>query len=163
MRLDFEEVLLRNAPLTAAAFWHLSRSYMNKTVGEAPELPHFLIGGGMLFHANTVEKVHRMNFDSGFIKMIAEKADLISDLQSRIENNSLLVMRGLQVGCASRILAREGGPGFPRFRAEGANLPPSIRTGDESVPALFNAAKRLGFWLAQENVQTLAKQLRIVF
>jgi hypothetical protein len=163
MRLNFEETLLRNPALTAAAFWHFSRSYMDKSKSAAPELPHFFIAGGMLFHQSTIEKASRMNFDSGLLKLIAEKPDLIAELQARMEENWPLVLKALQVGCSAKILCREGGYGFPQFRAEGANLPTAIRTGDESVPSLFAASKRLGCWFAMDSIPTISSQLRIKF
>lgn len=163
MRADHEEVLLRNPALGACAFWHLSRTFSEYGFGRAPELPYFLIAAGMIFHRRTVDKVRRMYFDSGVLKAVSERPDIVAGLQGRIENYSLAALRALQVGSNAGILRREGGEGFPTFRAYGADLPRPIRQGEASVPDIFNCAKRLGAWFAAERIDVLQKQLIIEF
>lgn len=163
MRADHEEVLLRNPALGACAFWHLSRMFSEYGSGRAPELPYFLIAAGMIFHLGTLEKVRRMQFDSGILKAVSDRPDIVAGLQGRIEEYSLLALKALQVGTAAGILQREGGQGFPSFRATGADLPKPIRDGEASVPDIFSCAKRLGAWFAAEKITLLQKQLNIEF
>ncbi|MBF9196113.1 three component ABC system middle component [Microvirga terrestris] len=161
MRSDHEEVLLRNPALGACAFWHLSRMFSEYGFGRAPELPYFLIAAGMIFHGGTMEKVRRMQFDSGILKAVSDRPDIVAGLQRRMEDYSLLALEALQVGSAAGILQREGGEGFPSFRAIGTDLPKPIRYGEGSVPDIFNCAKRLGAWFAAEKINMLQKQLNI--
>jgi hypothetical protein len=163
MRVDHEEVLLRNPALGACAFWHLSRAFSEYGLGRSPELPYFLLAAGMIFHRDTVEKIHRMQFDSGLLKAVSEKPDIGIGLQRRVQEYSRASLEALQVGSTAGILQREGGEGFPTFRASGTELPKSIRHGTRSVPDVFNCAKRLGAWFASETIDALNRQLNIEF
>lgn len=163
LRSDHEELLLRNPALGACVSWHLARSFAEARAGEAPELPYFLIGAAMVFHRPTVEKVHAMRFDSGLVKAVAEQPDVVAGLQARMENNAKSALMALQVGCATRILEREGGEGLPAFRARGSDLPFKVRHGEGGVPRMFNCAKRLGRWFGVERIDALQQQLRIEF
>jgi hypothetical protein len=163
VRSDYEEVLLRNPALSACTFWQLSRSFSEAGKGRAPELPYFLICAGMIFHQATTEKIRRMQFDSGLLKAISDRPDIIAGLQGRIEEHSISALRALQVGTASGLLQREGGDGFPTFRAEGSDLPRALRDTSAGVADMLNAAKRLGAWFASEQIEMLFKQLNIEF
>jgi len=161
MRPDHEEQILRNPALGACAFWHLSRKYAEYNHGMAPSLPLFIIAAGMLFHNSTVEKVRRMQFDSGILKAVSERPDIIAGLQYRTEQYYPAALKSLQVGTAAGILIRDGGEGFPVFRAYGNDLPKPIREVAIGVQDIFNAAKRLGAWFAAENIKNVCSQLRI--
>jgi hypothetical protein len=163
LQADHEELLLRNPALGACASWHLARSFAEATAGEAPELPYFLVAAAMIFHRPTVEKIHGMRFDSGLVKAVSEQPDVIAGLQARMENNAKSALIALQVGCAAEVLEREGGAGFPAFRAKGNDLPFKIRHGEGDVPRIFNCAKRLGKWFGLEKVSGLKPLLRIEF
>jgi hypothetical protein len=163
VRTDHEELLLRNPALGASAFWHLSRAFSDSSSGRAPDLPYFFIASAMIFHHSTVEKVRRMQFDSGILKAVYERPDIVAGLQARMEQYSLAALKALQVGATSGILQREGGEGFPTFRACGPNLPKAVRHGEASVPDIFNCAKRLGTWFAAEGFEKLRGQLNIEF
>lgn len=113
----------------------------------------------MLFHAGTVEKIARMNFDSGLLKAIVEEPELLAGLQRRMEAALPACLRALQVGVAAKLLEREGGSGLPTFRALGATLPVAVR---ETNPT-SSCAKRLGVWLAADDLPTLQSRLGIKF
>ena len=118
----------------------------------------------MLLHRSTVTKIHAMQFDSGMLKAIVERPDLIAGLQSRVEDHADSALKALQVGVASGLLLREGGEGFPRFRATGGgDLPPAIRELDAPVSQILGAAKRLGTWFAMDGFDTAQRQLNIEF
>src|SRR6266404_6878809 len=85
MRVDHEEILLRNPALGACAFWHLSRAFSEYGFGRAPELPYFVLAAGMIFHRGTVDKIHRMQFDSGILKAVSERPDIVTGLQRRMQ------------------------------------------------------------------------------
>ncbi|MET4455560.1 three component ABC system middle component [Bradyrhizobium sp. RT3b] len=161
MRPDHEEVLLRNPALGACIFWHLSRSFSEFGRGRAPELPYFLVGAGMIFHQVTIDKIRRMQFESGLLKAISDRPDIIAGLQGRMEEHSLGALRALQVGAASGLIQREGGDGFPTFRAEGSDLPRALRDATAGVTDMLNGAKRLGAWFASEGMDVLFKQLNL--
>jgi hypothetical protein len=117
----------------------------------------------MIFHRPTVDKIHAMRFDSGLVKAVSEQPDVVAGLQIRMENNVKSALTALQVGCAAAILDREGGEGFPAFRARGSDLPFAIRHGEGGVQRMFNCAKRLGKWFGTEKIDGLRQQLRIEF
>jgi hypothetical protein len=163
VRADHEELVLRNPAITACAFWHFARSFAEGGDGRAPNLPYFFIVVGMLFHRATVEKVRRMLFDSGIIKAIAERPDIVAGLQERIETFSPTTLYGLQVGASAGLLLREGGAGFPSFRAEGVDLPKPLRLGAGDISDIYGTARRMGAWFAEEDFPTLCRRLMIEF
>jgi hypothetical protein len=115
----------------------------------------------MLFHQPTVEKTKRMQFESGILKAVSERPDIIAGLQSRMEDNARLSLTALQVGCSAKILGREGGVGFPNFRANGSDLPGDVRDSFAAVADIFNSARRLGAWFAQEKLVALQRILAV--
>ncbi len=164
MKIDHEELIARNPALGACAFWHLARKHAETARGAAPPFPVFLVSSGMLFHRATIDKIHRMQFDSGFLKAIVERPDLIVGLQARMERNADAALCALQVGVASGLLQREGGEGFPTFRAlGGSDLPAPLRDYDPPASLLIGAAKRLGAWFAMDPFTILHRHLNVEF
>ncbi len=104
-----------------------------------------------------------MQFDSGILKAVSDRPDIVAGLQSRVENYSFAALKALQVGSNAGILLREGGEGFPTFRAVGTDLPRPVRYGEASIPDIFNCAKRLGAWFAKEKIELLQQQLVVEF
>lgn len=164
MRVDHEELLARNPALLASAFWHVAHRHAGKAQGAPPTLPVFIVSAALLLHRATVTKIHAMQFDSGMLKAVVERPDLIAGLQGRVEDHTDTALKALQVGVASGLLLREGGEGFPRFRATGGgDLPPPIRELDAPVSHVLGAAKRLGTWFAMDGFDTVQHQLNIEF
>src|SRR5215472_4355296 len=128
VRDDHEELLARNPVLLSRCFWHLARKYGDTAGGKAPGLTIFIVSAGLLFHKDTVDKVHRMNFDSRILKVVVERPDLLGGLQSRMEGAFSASLIALQLAVAAELLQRDGGSGFPTFRAlGGTDLPGALR------------------------------------
>lgn len=164
MKIDHEELLARNPALVASAFWHLAHRHAGSAKGEPPTLPVFIVSTALLLHRATVNKIHAMNFDSGMLKAVVERPDLLAGLQGRVEAHADTALRALQVGVASGLLNREGGEGFPRFRATSGNdLPQPIRDLDAPVSHVLGAAKRLGTWFAMDGFEAVQRQLNVEF
>lgn len=162
MRLDHEEILARNPVLLARCFWHLSQHFGVAAGGRAPSLPLFIMATAILLHGESVEKIHRMNFDGGLLKVITERPDLLAGLQRRLEAAYVPTLQALQLAVAADLLSREGGEGLPTFRAIGSNLPIPLR----DVPRhgeMASAAKRLGNWFAVESLTVIQRQLAVEF
>ncbi|MFA4937663.1 three component ABC system middle component [Brevundimonas sp.] len=164
MKIDHEELLARNPALVASAFWHLAHRHASSARGEPPTLPVFVVSAALLLHRATVNKIHAMNFESGMLKAVVERPDLLAGLQGRVEAHADTALRALQVGVSSGLLIREGGEGFPRFRATSGNdLPQPIRDLDAPVSYVLGAAKRLGTWFAADGFEAVQRQLNIEF
>jgi hypothetical protein len=164
MRLDHEELILRNACLQATAFWQFSRAYaLRRAAGDAPQLPYFPVAAALLLHKATVEKIRNMWFDSGLAKAISDRPEILAGLQGRVEANAARAFDALQVGCASGILMHEGGSGFPAFRAEGTDLPKALRDAPDSVSGIYAGARRLGTWFADEGLSSVYARLNLRF
>jgi hypothetical protein len=164
MKIDHEELLARNPALMASAFWHVAHRHAEKAKGAPPILPVFVASAAMLLHRATVNKIHAMQFDSGMLKAVVERPDLLAGIQGRIEAHADTALKALQVGVASGLLIREGGEGFPRFRAmSGNDLPSAIRDLDPPVSHILSAAKRLGTWFAMDSFEGVRRQLNIEF
>lgn len=164
MKIDHEELLARNPALVARAFWHVAHRHAGAAQGEPPILPVFVVSAAMLLHRATVTKIRAMQFDSGMLKAVVDEPDLLAGLQGRVEAHVDTALKALQVGGASGLLVREGGDGFPRFRATGGNgLPPAIRDLDPPVSHVLSAAKRLGTWFGMDGFEAARRQLNIEF
>jgi hypothetical protein len=159
VREDHEELIARNPAFGACALWHVARAFADKHEGKSPTLPHMILSVAMLFHAGTVEKIARMNFDSGLLKATVEEPELLAGLQRRVEAALPACLRALQVGVAAKILEREGGLGLPTFRALGTALPVAIRETNQTNAS----AKRLGMWLAADDLAALQSRLGVRF
>ena len=162
MKADHEELLARNPVLLARCFWHLSLRFGASADGRAPSLPLFVIAAAILFHAESVGKIHRMNFDSGLLKVITERPDLLAGLQRRLEAALSSTLKALQLAVGAGLMTREGGDGLPSFRAIGTNLPVPLR----DLPfhgEMTSAAKRLGAWFAAESLAVIQRQLAVEF
>ena len=69
----------------------------------------------------------------------------------------------LQLGVAAKLLQRDGGSGFPTFRAiGGADLPVALRDPSSSGE-MIAAAKRLGAWFALDPLEVIQRQLVLEF
>lgn len=162
MQHDHEERILRNPALTARVFWHLARSFGEHSEGRPVELPQFLVGAAMVSHEATVERTHRMRFDTGLEKAVSECPDMLFGLQARLNDNALPALKGLQVGSSAGILMRVDGRSFPSFAACGTQLPPSLKDSAEPVSRLFACARRLGAWFAIDDpLQLTARWVHI--
>lgn len=163
MRTDHEEILAHNPVLLARCFWYFARKHSEVADGRAPPLPAFIIAAGMLFHADTIDKIYGMNFDSGLLKVVAERPDLLAGLQGRVESAFGPTIAALQVAVSSDLLVREGGDGFPTFRAAGGvDLPAALRDQPRRGD-MTNAARRLGAWFALEPFAVIQRQLAVEF
>jgi hypothetical protein len=163
MRPDYEESIIQNPALGTRAYWHLARMFAERGDGSPPILPHFILAGGMLFHESTVQQIKSMNFSSGILKAVADRPEITAGLQARVETTLRPALVALQVGTACGILLREGGPGFPAFRAIGNDLPKGIREMDGQSADVLASAKRLGAWFSLEDLSTTQRRLRVVF
>ncbi len=164
MKDNHEELLARNPALLSRLYWYLARKYGETSKRKSPALPIFLVSTGLLFHHETVDKIYRMNFDSRFLKVVVERPDLIGGLQARVEAASPAALRGLQLGVSSGLLQRDGGEGFPTFRAIGGNdLPVALREASSPLGPMIAAAKRLGAWFALEPFEIIQRQLTVEF
>lgn len=162
MRDDHEELIAHNPMLLSRCFWHLAQKFSEKSGGSAPNLPVFLISTAILFHEESIEKIHRMQFDSGILKAILERPDLLGGLQARLEASLKPSLTALQLAVASKILVREGGHGFPTFRAAGTNLPVALRDAHFDIQ-MIGAAKRLGAWFAIESIAVVQRRFAVEF
>ena len=162
MRTDHEEILACNSILLARCFWHLSHRFGAASDGRPPSLPLFLIAASILVHAESVEKIHRMNFDSGLLKVVVDRPDLLAGLQRRLEDTLRPTLQALQLAVSSNLLKREGGDGLPTFRAVGTNLPAPLRDLPHHSE-MAATAKRLGTWFAAEPLVVIQRQLAVEF
>lgn len=161
MRRNHEEVVLRNPAFAACALWHVARSFADKRSGtpRSPSLAHLSLSTAMLFHEATVTKIHRMNLESGLLKAIIEQPELVAGLQRRLERSFPTCIKALQLAVSAEIMARVTGSGLPLFSAIGSTLPPAIRQSNPTN----SAAKRLGIWLAMEDLEIIGAKLGVRF
>jgi hypothetical protein len=72
-------------------------------------------------------------------------------------------LAALQLGVAVGLLQRDGGQGFPTFRAlGGADLPVPLRNAPR-LGEMIAAAKRIGAWFALDPLDVIQRQLFIEF
>ncbi|MEJ1117080.1 three component ABC system middle component [Phyllobacterium sp. CCNWLW109] len=163
MRSNHEELVLRNPMLGACIFWQFAKTFVEYAEDEPPILPLFFVVSAMIFHRPTVDKTYRMNFDSGILKAVAERPDIIAGLQSRIEDFSISTLQALQLATSTNLMSREVGAKFPAFRAIQFELPKPLRRSESPVTEMIAASKRLGAWFATEPLLTIQRHLMIEF
>ncbi|BCH62665.1 hypothetical protein RvVAT039_pl11910 (plasmid) [Agrobacterium vitis] len=163
MRANHEELILRNPVLGACLFWQFARTFAESRDDDYPTLPLFFIVAAMLFHKPTVEKAYRMNFESGILKAISDRPDIIAGLQSRMEDYSKSTLLTLQVAASAKLLSRVASDGMPSFRAIGNELPRELRRPESPVTEMLAASKRLGAWFASESSLAVQRHLRVEF
>ncbi|MGO8574937.1 three component ABC system middle component [Rhizobium leguminosarum] len=140
MRANHEELILRNPMLGACIFWQFAKTFAEYGDDDAPTLPLFFVVSAMVFHKPTVDKAYRMNFESGILKAVSEKPDLIAGLQSRMEEFSLSTLHALQVASSVKLLSREDGERLPAFRANVGEVPTPMRKPESPVTEMFAAS-----------------------
>lgn len=164
MRGDFESSVLQNPALGALLLWQVARAFTDRHPdGAAPQLPFFLLALPMLFHAPTVRRIKAMNFDSGLMKAVSDGPEIALGLQDRLKRSAGISLQALELACASHLLVREYGSGFPSFRAEGTALPPGARSVAQDVRDMMSAARRLGVWFADDGIQGACLRLDVRF
>lgn len=149
--------------LGACLFWQFAKAFAEYGNDEAPALPLFFAVSAMLFHKPTVDKVYRMNFDSGILKAVSERPDIIAGLQSRMEDFSTSTLHALQLAISAQLLSREAPGDLPTFRAIEPELPKPLRKPDSPVTEMLAASKRFGAWFANEPFFTIQRHLMIEF
>ena len=163
MQVDFEERVLRNPALGAVLVAEFAESFAEHAVeGSAPTLPHVLVGLPMLFHEPTVQRIHRMRFESGLARALAEQPLISLGLQQRVTRMKSNSLEALAVGCAAGLLEREGGHGFPAFRATRKRLP-AFDVTNPTVGPMAKAGRRLGAWFAAIPFANACRLLRVEF
>ncbi len=160
MRPDHEETVLRNPALIARALWHVANTYARAQADQPPLLHHLALAGGMLLNKSTADKIGRMKFDSGLLKAIADRPDMVAGLQARVRETLPYVLRGVQLGASTRLLVVE--PGL-RCRALGADLPKEIRAMNGEARLVLAAGKRLGAWFAADDLPVVCGRLGVTF
>ncbi|WP_245337159.1 three component ABC system middle component [Sphingomonas sp. PvP018] len=160
MRPDHEETVLRNPALVARALWHVANSYTRVKADQPPLLHHLALAGGMLLNRSTADRIGRMKFDSGMLKAIADRPEMVAGLQARVEEHLPYVLRAVQLGASTRLLVME--PGL-RCRALGADLPREIRAMNGEARLVLAAGKRLGAWFAVDDLPVVAGRLGVAF
>ena len=160
MRPDHEETILRNPALGVRAFWHVADAYARAKADQPPLLQHLVLAGGMIFNRSIAARIGRMNFESGLLKAIADRPEMVAGLQARVEEQLPYVLRAVQLGASTRMLAVETGL---RCRALGAELPKEIRTMSGEASLALAAGKRLGRWFAADDLTVVAGRLGVSF
>lgn len=161
MRSNHEELILRNPAFAACALWHVARNYADNRSEKprSPSIAHLTLSTAMLFHEATVTKIYRMNLESGLLKAVVEQPELVAGLQRRLERSLPICLSALQLAVSSDIMTRANGSGLPVFSAIGSTLPTAIRQRNPTN----SAAKRLGVWLAMENLEVVTARLGVKF
>ncbi|MFC3443912.1 three component ABC system middle component [Sphingobium rhizovicinum] len=157
MREDHEELVLRNPAFVSCALWYFARTFSDSREGRSPTLAHMVLATAMLLHERTVEKIARMQFESGLLKAVVEEPELFAGLQRRVEAALPVCLTALQVGVSTQLLMRDGDSGLPAFRAGGAALPIPIRQNNSTN----SAARRLGAWIAADDLPILQARLGV--
>ena len=158
MQLATEAELVQNSALSAALVWAFTLEFCGQTRQErGPLLPLALPVLPMTLHQETVESLHRRNYDGGLDLALAENRTLTIDLQERMQAMLPQTMRALDVAFATGLLTyvRANGELRPIRKTD------PFRTDSEEVRRMVNTATRLGYWFATINPERLGSLLRI--
>lgn len=164
MDLNFEQTIVHNPALGATALWSFSREYFDtqeQTVG--PTLPETVLVLPIVFHHRSARAVHRMKKASGFAKAMLDEPQLPVGLQRRLEGFSEVSLASLNLATASGLLDLDPDQPWPRFVPGTKTLPTGLQPLSEDTKQVLNAAKRLGWWLAQEDLRFVCSLLKVRF
>lgn len=158
MQLATEAELVQNSALSAALIWAFTLEFCGQARHKSgPVLPLALPVLPMALHQETVESLHRRNYDGGLDLALAENRTLTIDLQERMQAMLPQTMCALDVAFATGLLTyvRETGELRPVRKTN------PFRTDSEEVRRMLNTATRLGYWFCTINHERLGSLLRI--
>lgn len=158
MQLAIEAELVQNSAISAALLWAFTLEFWGQTNGaRGPSLPMALPVLPITLHQESVEALHRRNYDGGLDLALAENRTLIIDLQERMQAMLPQTMRALDVAFGTKLITyvRESGELRPIRKTD------PFHANSEEVRRMLNTATRLGYWFATINPERLGSLLRI--
>lgn len=164
MNLNFEQTIVHNPAFGAIALWEFSRAYfdaLGQTAG--PTLPETVLVLPIVFHSRSAQAVHRMNKASGLAKAMLDAPELPVGLQRRLEGLAGVSLASLNLAITSDILDVDPDQPWPRYIPRRKTLPAALRPLSEDTKKVLGAAKRLGWWLAQEDLSFVCSLLNVRF
>ena len=164
MDLQFEEVVVHNPALGATAQWSFTRAYFdsrNQVVG--PTLLEEMLVLPVVLHPPSAKALFRMKKSSGLSKALLDAPEIPVGLQRRLEGFANLSLSSLGVSLASGLMSLDPDTPWPRYQPVPKSLPRRLKPTDEALKAIVGAAKRLGWWISQEEFATTCSLLRIRF
>lgn len=164
MDLNFERTIVHNQALGATAIWHFSRAYfdtLEQTAG--PTLPEALLVLPIVFHKRSADVLHRMRQASGLAKALLDEPELPVGLQRRLEGFAEVSLRSLSLAVSSGLLRFDRDEPWPRYLPAQKTIPTALKPLNADVKQVCDAATRLGWWLANEELSVLCSLLRVRF
>lgn len=162
MNPNMEHDVVQNVALGATALWTFARAYMDKADGrEGPELPLCMLVLPIVYHRRTADAIHRMQSSSGLLSALEKEPQLVVGLQRRVEALSTRSLKALNLAIASSLLTWDRATPWPRVTPGQRTLPNGLGAGLGDVPVILSAAKRLGWWFAEEDVVSMYLRLGV--
>lgn len=163
MQTDFEERILRNPAFAAILLWRFARAFHSES-GRSPTLAHAALAMPLLFHRQTVKRLHRMNFGSGLIHAVASTIDITTDLQRRAIETTPILLRSLQTACSSGLLqCHRSHDALPTLHPNRTSNIGVLEPTAEGAGHMVDTARRLGVWFARMPLQDICGLLRVRF
>lgn len=164
MKLDFEQTVIMNPALGAATLFVFCSAYFGRakhTLG--PTLPEVMLVLPITFHARTAASIWRKQADSGLARAVLDFPELSAGLQVRMEAFALLSTNSLAVATSTGLLEVDPDSPWPRYHPARRTLPSALVGSVDDTKRIHGAARRLGWWLAEETLNSTASLLRVRF
>ena len=159
-----EAVVIQNPVLGATAIFTFVRAYFDASDRErGPTLPDAMLVLPMAFHRRTAQAIHRMKSGSGLGKALMDAPELPAGLQERVEGYSRISLASLDTAVASGIVVVAQDQPWPRFTPTRSTLPATAVSSSPDVKTVLAAAKRLGWWFAKDDCETVYSLLSVRF
>ena len=159
-----EAVVIQNPVMGATTLFTFARAYFDARNQErGPTLPDAMLVLPMAFHRRTAEAIHRMKSSSGLGKALMDAPELPAGLQERVEGYSRVSLTSLDTAVAAGILCVDADYPWPRYTPTRRTLPAAAVSSSLDVKTILAAAKRLGWWFANEDSDAVYSLLGVRF
>jgi ABC-three component (ABC-3C) system Middle Component 3 len=164
MDLGFETAIVHNPAIGAVGLWGFSRAYFDsRDQTDGPSLPMLMLVLPIAFHMRSAVALERMKSTSGLAKAMLDEPEMPVGLQARLEGLADSSLSSLSVATASKLLGIDPDTPWPRFVPLRKTVPGGLKPQSLESRRILAAAKRLGWWFAQDDLDSVCAVLRVRF
>lgn len=162
MNVLFEQNITQNSGLAAELLFIVICEYFNrKQQLEGLPFPLIFLVLPLLFHKRTIDALKARTGTGVLFKAVNGDKEITLGVQRRMESLYDRTMAACYIGGASELFSYD--PERAEFVPLQKGLPASGKHTSEDVQDMLKAAKRVGWILADNDLETLSRVLKVVF
>ncbi len=161
---DFEQTVVQNIALGATTLWSFCDAFFETTQQtRGPTLPETLLVLPIVLHERSATRLWRMRANSGLARALMDEPEIPAGLQKRMEGLFSLSSSSLALSVSSDLIRVDPDRPWPRYLPARQSLPAGLKPAGEETKRIHGAARRLGWWFADETIVSTASLLRVRF